>query len=185
MPLQVPIAKLTPWRALLAYPFCWIQMSTVFPALFVRGTIFKKFYSFSLRLTVSLLLRGSLQRKPGFLWCIPKCLRERNRSGAWINPASSACQKNSMTLYCWYMPRCTGCGWSLLLLLLLHRDLFHNVCSNQIKINAGGCCENGALNKLQHCSVIPHEWLDHPAGSATIIHKASVTGCLINTAYKY
>lgn len=113
-----------------------------FSCLFLsRVPVFKKCYYFTLGLTVILLLRGSLQRKPGFLWCIPKCLGERNHSGVWINPASSACQRNSATLHCWYTPRCTGCGWSLLLLLLC-RDLLHNVCSNQIRISAGGCCEH-------------------------------------------
>lgn len=79
---------------------------------FFRDTVFIKYYSFSLRLTVSLSLRGSLQRKPGFLWCIPKCLGERNRSGVWISSASSACHENSRTLYGWYMPRHMRCGWS-------------------------------------------------------------------------
>lgn len=143
MPLQLHTAKLTPWSALLEKSFCCIQIFTGFPAPFVKGTIFKKCCFFSLWFTVSPLLRGSLQKETDFLWCIPKCLGERNCSGAWINSASSACQKNSATLYCWYMPRCMRCGWSplLLLLLLLCRDLFHNVSSNQIKINAGGCCE--------------------------------------------
>lgn len=113
-------AKLPPWHALLEKPFWCIQIFTGFPAPFVKGTFFKKCYFFSLWFTVSTLLRGSLQ-KTGFLWCIPKCLGERNCSGVWINPASSACQKNSATLHCWYMPRCTGCGWSPLLLLLLLR----------------------------------------------------------------
>lgn len=144
VPLQVHIAKLTPWHALLVYPFCWIQISTGFPAFFCQGYQFLKnaiILPLDYLLTVILLLRGSLQRKPGFLWCIPKCLGERNHSGVWINPVSSACQRNSATLHCWYTPRCTGCGWSLLLLLLC-RDLLHNVCSNQIRISAGGCCEH-------------------------------------------
>lgn len=77
VPLQVHIAKLTPWHALLVYPFCWIQISTGFPAFFLSSVpVFKKCYYFTLGRTVILLLRGSLQWKPGFLWCIPKCLGE-------------------------------------------------------------------------------------------------------------